>query len=107
MVVNCRARTYRIERSGILFACFEHPPGSSKHLKRVPVKRYCGERCLLEELSSSEGHIRLHHLARTGRIPESEILLPNDGIAELIHGAPEGKSTWSEVYKSGPDVNGN
>jgi hypothetical protein len=42
-----------IERSRILFACFEDPPRSSKLLNRVPVKRRCGQRRLLDELSSS------------------------------------------------------
>ncbi len=53
-----------IERSGILFACFEDPPSASKHLNRTPVKRRSGERRLLDELSSSsERHIRLHQLS--------------------------------------------
>jgi hypothetical protein len=48
----------RIERSRILFACFEDWPRSSKHLHRAPIKRRRGECRLLDELSSiDERHI--------------------------------------------------
>src|SRR6516225_4963205 len=48
----------RIERSGILFACFGHPLRFIEHLNRTPAEGGGSECRLLDELSSSnERHI--------------------------------------------------